>query len=349
MSARNRTNKTSSEESVRQALRAREYQFHQLVDGVRDYAIFLLDADGNVASWSQGAEQIKGYQADEIIGKHFSVFYTPESIEKGWPEYELRTASKEGRFEDEGWRVRRDGSRFWANVTITALRDENGATEAFLKITRDLTARKLVEEQNARLNRAQIALAEAEIAERQALFLAEASQALSGSLDEERIYQSVTQAAVPFLADICIVDRLGEDGSARLAAVNLSGMAPAGLPSLLGNYYPIGLDDGYLVSEVLRTGRTTIFGDLSKLPKNNAKLYRAKTDCVFLQALSAQAAVAVPLIDRGAVCGAISFILTDPSRHYNLAEITLAEDLGKRLSTAIDHAFLYASAQEAQR
>src|ERR1700738_2169232 len=151
MSARNRTNKTSSEESVRQALRASEYQFHQLVDGVRDYAIFLLDADGNVASWSQGAEQIKGYQADEIIGKHFSVFYTPESIEKGWPEYELKTASKEGRFEDEGWRVRRGGSRFWANVTITALRDENGATEAFLKITRDLTARKLVEEQNARL------------------------------------------------------------------------------------------------------------------------------------------------------------------------------------------------------
>ncbi len=349
MSARNRTKKTSSEESFRQALRASEYQFHQLIDGVRDYAIFLLDADGNVASWSQGAEQIKGYQADEIIGKHFSVFYTPESIEKGWPEYELKTASKEGRFEDEGWRVRRDGSRFWANVTITALRDENGATEAFLKITRDLTARKLVEEQNARLNRAQIALAEAEIAERQALFLAEASQSLSGSLDEERIYQSVTQAAVPFLADICIVDRLGEDGSARLAAVNLSDMAPAGLPSLLGNYYPIGLDDGYLVSEVLRTGRTTIFGDLSKLPKNNAKLYRAKTDCVLLQALSAQAAVAVPLIDRGAVCGAISFILTDPSRHYNLAEITLAEDLGKRLSTAIDHAFLYASAQEAQR
>ena len=115
--------------------------FRLLVDRVADYAIFVLDPAGLVASWNTGAQRIKGYSADEIIGHHFSRFYPEEAIRTGWPQYELAEALKVGRFEDEGWRVRKDGSRFWANVVITALRDENGKHVGFAKVTRDLTDR----------------------------------------------------------------------------------------------------------------------------------------------------------------------------------------------------------------
>src|SRR5438270_250291 len=118
-----------------------------LVKNLKDYAVFLLDPQGHVTTWNQGAERIKGYTFDEIRGRHFSVFYPPEDIERGKPAYELKVASAEGRFEDESWRVRKDGSRFWANVVLTALRDQNGALIGYGKVTRDLTQRKHAEEE----------------------------------------------------------------------------------------------------------------------------------------------------------------------------------------------------------
>jgi PAS domain S-box-containing protein len=347
MTARNGPSDSSPEGSVGEALRKSQAHFRQLVEGVRDYAIFLLDARGDVASWNQGAERIKGYSADEIIGKHFSTFYPPESIEQGWPEQELQLAKDEGRLEDEGWRVRKDGSRFWASVTITALRDENGNTEGFLKITRDLTARKQAEEQSARLVREQAAREAAEISERRALFLAEASEALAASLDEEEIYQEVVRIAVPFLADICIVDRL-EEGFARIAAVNQSSKASPDVISRLSEYYPIELHDRYLVAEVLRTGRPRIFGDVSKLSQLAAEFREEQVEAPLLKALSAQSAIVVPLIKRGEILGAISFIITDSARPYDPTEIALAQELGRRVSTAVDQALLYTTAQEAQ-
>jgi PAS domain S-box-containing protein len=126
-------------------LRLSEERFRLLVEGVSDYAIFMLDVNGNIATWNSGAARIKGYLADEIIGQHFRKFYPPEVADSGWPEHELRVAAAEGRFVDEGWRVRKDGSRFWANVTITALRDESGRLRGFAKLTRDLTERKRTE------------------------------------------------------------------------------------------------------------------------------------------------------------------------------------------------------------
>jgi hypothetical protein len=128
------------------ATRQREAHFDALISGVEDYAIFLLSPEGNVISWNAGAQRIKGYKPEEIIGKHFSVFYPQEAIERGWPGNVLRRAAKEGRFATEGWRVRKDGSRFWGSVVITALRAENGAVRGFLKITRDLTERRKFEE-----------------------------------------------------------------------------------------------------------------------------------------------------------------------------------------------------------
>jgi PAS domain S-box-containing protein len=100
--------------------------FQLLVEAVIDYGIFSLDTRGNVASWNTGAQNILGYSADEIIGRHFSTFYPPDAIARGWPEEELRRAVEHRRLEDEGWRVRKDGSRFWANVTITPMYDPNG-------------------------------------------------------------------------------------------------------------------------------------------------------------------------------------------------------------------------------
>ena len=120
--------------------------FGMLVAGVSDYAVFFLDASGRVISWNRGAERIKGYAAEEIVGRHFSAFYPAEAIERGWPEQELELAEAQGRFEDEGWRLRKDGSRFWASVLITAVRDPQGRLRGFSKITRDMTERRRHEE-----------------------------------------------------------------------------------------------------------------------------------------------------------------------------------------------------------
>jgi PAS domain S-box-containing protein len=127
-------------------LRLSEERFRLLVEGVPDYGIFMLDLRGHIASWNLGAERIKGYQADEIIGKHFSIFYPPDALARGLPQHELEVAARMGRFEDEGWRLRKDGTRFWANVVITALRDASGRHLGFSKITRDLTERRKQDE-----------------------------------------------------------------------------------------------------------------------------------------------------------------------------------------------------------
>jgi PAS domain S-box-containing protein len=121
--------------------RESEEHLRHLVEGVQDYAILLLDPGGRIASWNAGAERIKGYKETEVLGKHFSLFYTPDAVANGVPERGLRVAASEGRFADEGWRVRKDGSRFWASIVITAIRDADGTLRAFFKITRDLTER----------------------------------------------------------------------------------------------------------------------------------------------------------------------------------------------------------------
>jgi PAS domain S-box-containing protein len=141
------------------ALRASEERFRLLLQSVSDYAIFMLDPDGRIANWNTGAERIKGYTANEIIGSHLSRFYTQEDLEAGVPATALETAAREGRFEAEGWRVRKDGSRFWANVVIHAIRSEQGQLVGYAKITRDITERKQAQEA---LDQAREALAQAQ-------------------------------------------------------------------------------------------------------------------------------------------------------------------------------------------
>src|SRR5580698_4947159 len=140
--ARDVTERKRADETLRESTE----QLRLLLDGVKDYAIFMLDPAGNVATWNQGAERIKGYAADEIVGCHFSCFYSPEDVQNGKPERELEKAIAEGRYEEEGWRIRKDGSTFWANVVISALTDGKGKLRGFSKITRDITERRRADE-----------------------------------------------------------------------------------------------------------------------------------------------------------------------------------------------------------
>lgn len=134
-------------------LRESDERFRLMIGSVQDYAFIMLDTLGRVATWNAGAERLKGYREEEIIGQHFSVFYTPEDIATGKPTQELGFASQQGRFEEEGWRVRKDGSRFFASVIVSAVHDPSGTLRGFVKVTRDITAKKHAEEQQLELNK----------------------------------------------------------------------------------------------------------------------------------------------------------------------------------------------------
>jgi len=137
---------TSERKRIEAALFESQERFRLLLDGVKDYAIYMLDSEGNVISWNEGAVRIKGYRSEEILGKHFSCFYTAQAIEAGKPARELQESVSKGRFEEEAWRVRKDGSTFWASVVITPMYDDRGSLRGFCKVARDITERKRTED-----------------------------------------------------------------------------------------------------------------------------------------------------------------------------------------------------------
>jgi PAS domain S-box-containing protein len=211
---RDLTARRANEEQLRRA----EERFHHLVDAVIDYAIFSLDSTGHVSMWNEGARRVKGYAAEEIVGKHFSVFYTPEDRAAGKPETILEAVRREGRYEDESWRVRKDGSHFWANVIITALRSDDGALVGFAKVTRDLTFRREAEEKDRKLLREQTAREVAEEAERRLRQSEERYRALSQRL--EIVLEGVADG-------ITVQDRSGRVVFANSAAARICGYGSA--------------------------------------------------------------------------------------------------------------------------
>ena len=193
-----------------------------IIASVKDYAIFMLDAEGRIASWNPGAERTKGYRADEIVGKHISVFYTPQDQARQRPAQLLRLAALEGRVEDEGWRVRKDGSRFWADVVITRVQDASGRLVGFAKVTRDLTARKEAEEQSAARTRQAAAVSEI------GLFALE-----TRDLDAvmERAARVVATTLGSDMADVLELDPDGSGFVVRAAAGFARGVVGARLPA----------------------------------------------------------------------------------------------------------------------
>jgi PAS domain S-box-containing protein len=141
------TRDITSRRDAEEKLRESEERFRMLLESVHDYAIYMLDTEGRIASWNVGAERSKGYTADEILGQHFRVFYPPERQAEQHPEHELEIAKREGHYEEEGWRIRKDGTRFWANVVITTVYDSHGAHVGFAKVTRDITERRRLAEE----------------------------------------------------------------------------------------------------------------------------------------------------------------------------------------------------------
>ncbi len=157
--------------AAEEQLHASEERYRHLVDAITDYAIFVLDANGHVATWNAGAQKTKGYECEEIVGKHFSIFYTPEDRAADKPAKVLETVLREGRFEEEGWRVRKDGTHFWASVVITALRDQRTELIGFAKVTRDLTRIRAAADSERRLANEQLARAVSEAERRRLLTL----------------------------------------------------------------------------------------------------------------------------------------------------------------------------------
>lgn len=212
-------------QAVAELLRQSEERFRLLVESVGDYAIFMLDPGGHIASWNLGAQRTKGYTADEILGRHFSVFYLEDAVAAQHPQRELEIATAEGRYEEEGWRVRKDGSTFWANVVITALRGGDGKLLGFAKVTRDMTERKRL-----------LDSLEAAAAQR-AEFLAVTAHELRSPVSRRRV-RDVTRPAL---------GRPLRDGAARdgpRAVALRTSPDPAGGRSLHGRPSGVGRDGG---------------------------------------------------------------------------------------------------------
>ena len=324
----------------KQAVAASEHRLKLLIDSIREYAVFMLDPNGHIATWSPGAERIKQYRAEEIIGRHFSAFYPDEDIRSGKPQMELRVASSEGRFEDEGWRVRKDGSRFWASVVISAVRDANGALVGFSKVTRDLTDRKRAEEERVRL-------AVAEASQERLQFLAEASAVLFSSLDYEATLDSLGKLLVPKHADWCSVQLLDERGQVQLVTVRHVDPEKMDLARELQRRWPVDPKSDVGVPKVLRTGQ--------------AELYEAVTDDVLAAAsvdeeqlriareLRLRSGLLVPIVGRHETIGVLGLVAAESNRRYRPDDVALFEELGRRAGTAIENARLYRQTENAVR
>ena len=308
--------------------------FRLLVEAVEEYAIFLLDPAGRIASWNRGAERLKGHTAKEAVGRHFSIFHTEEDRQRGHPAEVLGEARERGRFEEEGWRVRKDGSRFWAHVVITAIQDEQGRLLGFGKVTRDLTEAKRAEAERER------------VLERQR-FLAKASTELVRSIDYETTLQRVARLAVPVLADCSVIDLVEEGAFRRVAAVHAD-PEKEGLVRELRRYPPDPELDGHPVNRAIRTWRSQV------VPCGEESLQEAggsPEHHQLMRQLDAKTVLVVPLTARGRMLGVMQFmsLAGESAREYGPDDVALAEELACRAAFSIDNARLYTEADRRAR
>jgi PAS domain S-box-containing protein len=318
------------------ALRESEERFRLIVQGVKDYAIFMLDPTGHITTWNEGAQRIKGYTADDIIGKHFSIFYPPEVAASGHPERELEIAKAKGVYEEEGWRIRKDGSRFWANVVITALRREDGSLAGFAKVTRDLTERRAADQHALEAAR-QIAAEEvarriAEENRARAEQLQQLTAALSAAHTIPEICQVVFDKALP---------AVGAEGGA-LGLVDpqrerIRIVGDRGFRQLPNSARVISLNDQFPMTEAVRTGHPVV---LHSRAERNVR-YPKLSDL-----LDPFAASAVwPLSARGRTVGALS---VHTNKELDDDSLQFIEAFAQQAAQALERAALYQAEQQAR-
>jgi PAS domain S-box-containing protein len=322
--------------------------FRKLVESIRDYAIFGLDLEGRVQTWNVGAARIKGYRAEEVIGRHFSIFHPQEDRNAGTCERLLLEAMSAGRAESEGWRVRKDGSRFWANVVITAIRGSDGKLTGFAKVTRDITERRNSERERLRLAEERVARAAAEKNEAQRSFFKEVMTALSESLDYRANLTRIAELAVPRLADWCSIDMVADSGGPprQLAMAHVDPGKVESAKEIRRKYPPDpGSPSG--ISNVIRTGRAELYETVPE-----ALLLQACVDVEHLRMirnLGIRSAMFVPMIARDRVLGAITLVYAESGRNYDQDDLEIAMDFARRCAVAVDNARLNAAEQSARQ
>ena len=323
-SARDRAQRSTLEaRSHQESLRESEERFRLMVEGVKDYAIFMLDPGGCVTIWNDGAERIVGYGEEEILDRHFSSFYPEEDVERGHPEDVLRAALAEGRYVEEGSKVRQDGSRFWASAVITTLRDRKGNLKGFSMVVHDTTERKHADDVLR--------------------FLAESGATLSSSLDYRDTLANVARLAVPILADWCAVDVMEEDGSVERLAVEHSDPEKVTLAYELQERFPSDPEAPRGVRKVLQTGDPDM---MTEIP--DELLDQAAMDVehrTIMRKLGLRSYMVVPMVARGRNHGAITLVSAESGRRYEESDLRLAEELARRTALAVDNAKLYEEAQ----
>jgi len=312
-------------------LRQREEGFRLLIEGVKDYAIYRLDANGCIVSWNQGAQGIKGYRAEEILGKNFSCFYLPEDIQRGKPSQNLKLAAESGRFEEEGWRIRSDGSQFWANVALAALRDEAGNLQGFAKVTRDITHSKQAEEErNQLLAREQATRAVAEAANAQLQRLQTITDAALAPLSLEDLLRE-------------LLNRISEILQADTAAIlmidaqnnNLVVRAAKGLEAEVSDAASIPIGEGF--AGRVAALRQPIIVEQDAYTQVYSPILRER---------GIQSLIGAPLLVENRLLGVIH-LGTLRARQFTNDDVQVLQLGASRTALAIEHARLYEAERDA--
>ena len=297
----------TEQRAAQEALRINDLRLRSILESVNEYAIYLLDRDGHVQTWNPGAERIKGYKTDEVLGLHFSRFFTQEDVERGRPAELLRRAAAKERVEEEGWRVRKDGSRFWANAAITAIRDSNGAVTGFAKVCRDMTDQKQAQE----------------------AVIAELSSVLLANVDVRKLLDAISASMKQMVRHDAATLALFDESSGKLRVQFLA--SGDGAAASQGEVL---LDpDKSPAGQAFRTQRPVILNRIDRWPF-------APESIGHLTAMGMQSGVWVPLVHRERILG----VLAVASREENAFSQHDAEKLGQiagQVAMAVNNALAY--------